>query len=300
MIPITRTKSIDVMDIPDLALGMMFYMWHDFIFRSHPGEILWDFDNPDNNPGDRDLITLNFYSQDTEDLFNQRISDNTMPQYYRDKPIHYTMTPESLRNEIELSEYLKTDQDILLSMGDSQTFGVGNYNEDLYHQIISQNTDMLNLNFGIPGSSLEFVLQNSIGLKKLGLKPKVVIVQHTQIFRTPIVLKNKENFILGMQDFEWQDLSNKVAQNDFTVYLQKAQIAHAITELWDSVGVPVIHITFGNDGTNRLFNEIKNFDMQEMLNRDIPALARDFAHDGPAVHREAADWIIKNLKEQYL
>ena len=257
---------------------------------------------------ENEIVNTHFHGQDSEENYLTRCDSGEMPDYYVENFFEYNLTPENLRNEQFRLQQLINDKQkrFLVALGDSQTFGTGSSPNDLYHFYAAEGLGLQNFNFGIPGTNLDVALVNSIALVEHGCRPAVVVIQHSEISRRLKCYKHtdrdtagefKEFVTFGIEDnFSTEELLELVEQGDITDFFQKAQTAFAVDAIWNSVNVPVVHITFGNDGTNRFYKNIKNFNAEDTVNPVKPSLARDFSHDGPAVHERAGVWIANTLR----
>lgn len=243
--------------------------------------------------------TIHWCGQDTEENYAQNIDrlKEIHKTYFIDTQIDYVLNDYGFRGNWNLEDVQTPG---IVALGDSNTFGIGNKQEDLYQDIVGRELNLPVYNFGIQGSNLEVCFSNSIALVKQNIKPKLVIVQHSEIARKSIITGeaqyNGDMRHVGVDhNFTTQQLEVDVKQQVYTDYYVKGLIAHGIDSLWKSQGVPVVHFTFNYDGSNpSYFNCLPNFCSE--VNAAIPYLARDMAHDGPETHLRAARYILNEIK----
>jgi hypothetical protein len=280
------------------GLGRYSY-FEDFILTRHHHQI--DFEK---NPHYAELpsVVLNWCEMDSEKAFADNMAKDLIPEYYKGCEIEYNISEDNLRNGKMNVFNIEDNNNLLVSFGCSHTFGIGNKYEDLYHTKLAKRLDLDNFNFGISGGNLHMILVNSMALVSRGCRPLCVIVQHPEINRKLQCMQGADPQKPDLLSLQVDDnatteyLLSQVQNNDLSEYFYKGSYANMIDQVWKSVGVPVVHFTFGNDGINNRFADIEIKNINSKMQSDaMPTLARDLAHDGPSAHECAYTYLLPQV-----
>jgi len=129
-----------------------------------------------------------WFDQDTEELFQTNLKEQSKDWYYRTKKVEYKFNTAGYRTK-EFSD-INWSKSIVI-FGDSSVFGVGTAEEDTISGQIERITGNSVINLGVAGSSSLFVLHNSMLLKDSYPTPKAVVSVWTSAYRLPYYTEDR-------------------------------------------------------------------------------------------------------------
>ena len=245
---------------------------------------------------------LKWHSTDSKEAYLKNVSK--LDPIYLNKTIKYNFNSQGYRTA-ELSTY--NDDQFLLAMGCSYTSGVGLAQEDIWCEVLGRHLDLPVMNLGAEGTGLDFVYANSLlYINGDYPKPKMVVIQHSQASRKLQV--NYHNHDTGPAievNIGYKELDNPEEymtqlnrQGDYTNLFWLGIYTDQITKIWNSIGVPVLHWTFPQDGENHFSdyavsvlpdNHPNTWGEDYDINKIRNITARDYTHDGIERHQYVAD-----------
>jgi hypothetical protein len=239
--------------------------------------------------------------------FNKLIKHiNKDSWYYNNKKIYYKHNEYGYRSD-NLSDI--NDNDYILTFGCSYSYGVGLFYEDTYSYKLANELNLKNINLAIGGSGISEQFYNTIlfntNFTNIRL-PKYVIYQYPNDYRVSLSKTTPgEESVLGV-------LTMGVNKNDYTSneYINEYYIKNSgekklkdllfplyLNNIWESLGVPVFHITF-NDYIQELKSDYQTFDIINIKD-DSTSLydkARDLSHNGIKFHDKVKEIILNKIK----
>ena len=236
--------------------------------------------------------------------------------YYNNKKIPYTHNEYGYRCD-NLSDI--KDNDYGLSFGCSHTYGTGLFYEDTYSYKISNELNVKNINLGMPASGIKVQQYNTTlfvnNFASIRL-PKYVIYQYPHDYRVSfsnfdfvddkleLPQRPAEISNIGINDEEYDklDYTQKFyLENPGEKHLQDLLVPLYLNNTWASLGVPVYHITFGNDFPQEYKSDYQDFNIQKIKrpdygNQHLYHMARDLMHEGIEFNDKVKEIILKKIK----
>lgn len=187
--------------------------------------------------------------------------------------------------------------DFFLVFGCSYTEGTGLAEHHRWGDALSDLLGMDYLNLAQGGTGLQVSLANTFLYmhNKLPL-PKFVIYQHSEIVRVIDADLNPDHINLetwspvGRNLMQEMDIA-LVDKQDCTPHFRSGMYTNALTQLWNSLGVPVIHWTYTDDGPNKLsaFEVLEYPADMKLTQEPVQDYARDGQHNGIKCNRIVAE-----------
>ncbi len=246
------------------------------------------FDSPAIHTFKTALKTCSFNSTDTEEQYKKNLKRLNNNWKYYNEQINYCYNSIGARSP-EVSTV--DNNNFFITYGCSHTEGIGISEKDRYSNIISKKLNLKYLNYGMGGTSHNYMwLNNILGVKNIKFRPKFVVCQWPEICRVSTL--SDYEFELNIPSFASDSTFYRsyIMKPDF-YRLQSIGYFHSINQMWNNVGVPVIHFTLDQE-THELLN-IKKFTINFV---DEYNLARDLHHPGYAMNLEFAKYILEELK----
>ena len=230
--------------------------------------------------------------------------------HYNNKKIYYKHNEYGYRCD-NISDI--TDNDYLLTFGCSYSYGTGLFYEDTYSYNLSKELNLKNINLSIPGSGIKLIeynttlFVNSFSSIKL---PKYVIYQYPHDYRVSLGLEQGNELAIstetaGHNTDRWDGdsyMNNYYIKNSGEKHLRDFTTPLYLNNIWESLGVPVFHITFG-DYTQKYKSDFQNFEIlniedDNQNNKDeyLYLLARDLSHNGREFHDKVKETILNKIK----
>jgi hypothetical protein len=253
-------------------------------------------------------ISENFLLPDDKDTYFQNL--NKMPDkwIWRDKPITYNTNSFGYRTkEINLIDW----ENYAIAVGDSQTFGIGLSSELLYHQLVSNSTNVDILNLGLPGAPADLIYYMALNFLEKSLKnPKFVLVIWPEIFRK--VWFTDDNSIHIWMAGHHKQIKKYVNFDEVSLNLslfKKNQLQEflfrrkSLMMYCKSTNIKFIDCCFDTEANNYP-TDIDIITVPDVENMSIEYYnnycARDYTergshHAGPVYHSAAAHYIINRL-----
>ena len=231
----------------------------------------------------------NWERGDTRSLFNANLARQSADWLYRQQRIVYTWNEDGYRAP-PWDKIAWADSDVV--MGCSYVSGTGLAVEHTLPYQLSQRTARASINLGYPGSGADIILDNTIRLIDMGIRPSRVIILVPELtrltyYKGKAVVNHLPNETLGGMYAEW--ITHKPnAEHHGWMKLRGARA------LWATVGVPVsmferIPIE-GYALGPRLPNQI---DLARDVHVDVEG--KEYAHCGPATVALWADYIASSI-----
>jgi len=241
---------------------------------------------------------------------------------------HYYNTQNTLHYEFNNLGYrtreIDTLGDYILVFGCSYTEGVGLFENEIWCNILGKKLGIDILNLSKSGTGPDIVnLNTQLFVKNKFSTPRAVINQWPQTTRKSFAYIEREGLFkkqLHLQDrnVQWavddgdlkpeqatqmmNELADTYEMMDSQWYfrrwaMEEGQIEYenslhinSVTNLWNSLGVPVFNWTFDGD-----FNTRYNKEMIRVYKLSNSDRARDNAHDGPLIHKEVSNLIYNDM-----
>lgn len=170
--------------------------------------------------------SLNFISNDTQDVYNDNLKTRSSDWIYRSKNITYDLNSDGYRC-VEF-DHIDWKESIVI-FGCSIVFGVGLAFEDTIGEQLSRIMNRPVINLGQPATSVSYAFYNSIILKERCKNPWAVI-QLWSAFNRSLVVKNNSLEHIGPWNYKNSDLHNDKISNDAFHF---SYITKASKFLWD-------------------------------------------------------------------
>lgn len=221
-----------------------------------------------------------FIGSDTKELFEKNWNDKPDHWEYRKKVVSYKFNSLGHRSD-ELS-YLDLDN-YILTIGCSQTEGVGNALEDTYPYLVSKKLKCDYYNLSLGGTGIDAMIHNfSVWFNKIKKLPKFVVWQYPPQSR--ILYKPDDQTAITTLGSWTKDpmMARLLVDLDENRFLSaKEELSNAVLDSFDLCKV----IRFSNRQWTKIQHKI-DFEMCILDN------ARDDRHMGPITHQEIANKII--------
>lgn len=223
--------------------------------------------------------------------------------YYKDKKIFYNYNEYGYRGD-KLSTI--NDNDYLLTFGCSYTHGVGLENKHTYSHKLSKKLNLKNINLSVAGSGIQIQDLNTtlfVNYFKNIRLPKYVIYQYPNDYRVTLSKHIEDKLVIESQSAsskmydENYYIENYYLKNQGEKYVKDVFIPLKINNIWESLGVPIFHITF-NDYIQELKSDFQNFEILNIKddNHNIYERARDLSHNGRKFHDKVYKTILNKIK----
>jgi hypothetical protein len=151
-----------------------------------------------------------FYMGDNEEFYKKNLKEMPDDWYYRTKDVTYTLNSKGYRAK-EFDEYDWSEAIVLF--GCSCTFGVGVSDDETISYYLSEMTGRGVINLGVPGGSNQFMLDQSVILKKNYPKPYAIIMLWTVTDRIPYYAPDK---LYHMGSWNLLDNISDVNRDEYT------------------------------------------------------------------------------------
>lgn len=235
-----------------------------------------------------------FFSSDSEEHFKSSLEKLGSIWKYACQEINYNYNNHGQRcpniNTI-------TNNNFFVAYGCSHTEGIGLPESDRYSNILADRLKMQYLNFGTGGSSHNFLwINNILGCKNFKFKPKFVVCQWPEITRLAS-LSNRVNHNFNLEtpntihNTDFGKLWEKYIMVPSFYQTQTLGYFHSINQMWNSIGVQVVHFTLDQETAELL--KIKYF---KLFIENVYERARDLCHPGFIQNLEFANFIEDELK----
>jgi hypothetical protein len=240
-----------------------------------------------------------FYMGDNEEFYKKNLKEMPDDWHYRTKDVTYTLNSKGYRAK-EFDEYDWSEAIVLF--GCSCTFGVGVSDDETISHYLSEITGRDVINLGVPGGSNQFMLDQSVILKKNYPKPYAVIMLWTVTDRMPHYgskklyhmgswnLVNDDERISG---YDYFDIHRDIIKNlyfDYSnEYIMFKNIVNTNQCIWEN-DTNYVETSFFESTAHYggLFNVIP-------FNND----ARDLLHPDFNSHKFGAEIILEFIKQKY-
>ena len=237
-------------------------------------------------------FTLDFCPSDIQKLFEQNLKTQPEDWYYRTYPVKYTLNSLGYRTK----EFDDIDwKESIVIFGCSHIFGAGVTDEHTIPYFIEQLSGRPVINMGIPGSSIQTSLHNSIILNDSKYPtPKAVVNVWTELGRYQLHENNvvTNMGIWNMWDKPYAYDKFQTSNNLIPFNLMNIKM---IRNLWKNKTI-YYEVVFGFE-QQRLINKLNKEICYEFFEGD-GGLARDLDHNGPVKNLEIAKGIYEKLKLQ--
>jgi len=239
--------------------------------------------------------TVNWFSTDKPEFYQENIKNNLVPEQYQDVTIEYTFNTQGYRTA-ELDTF--REKEFIIAFGCSYTQGVGLHQSEIWCEQLAKLMNTQCMNLALEGTGVSTTLYQTVNYLNSGLPlPSAVFIQHSHKERRTLAWNLA--YSLGHQDEHGNDVT------DFGIMLknyepeypaddgvreilveddyQSGKHIDAITYMWNGVGVPVLHWTYNMDcETNMSNNRILVLPREHLLPGDwVHDIARDCTHNGP-------------------
>jgi hypothetical protein len=233
-------------------------------------------------------FTLDFCpGYDSKEFFEQNLKTKPEDWYYRTHEVKYTLNSLGYRTK----EFDDIDwKESIVIFGCSLIFGVGVTDEHIIPYFLEQLSGRPVINMGVPGSSIQHALHNSIILNDSEYPtPKAVVNMWTDLDRYQLY---ENNFITNMGI--WRKSNDKFETSDNMIPFNLMNIK-MIRNLWKN---KTIYFEGGfNLEQQQLITKLDKEIYCELFDVEF-GLARDFSHIGPVQNFKIAKKIYKKIKPQ--
>lgn len=116
-------------------------------------------------------LPLQWHGTDTKELFKKNLDENKdKVRNYLSNPISYKINEYGFRTEFNFD-----DEDSIITLGCSHTFGIGNRENEIWPFYLSTNLNLKLYNLGVPGGAMSSCFRVlSFWIHKI--KPKIVVL----------------------------------------------------------------------------------------------------------------------------
>ena len=239
------------------------------------------------------IRTLHWNTGDTEEHWKQNGNLDKMNPRYREEPIEYHLNSLGYRCK-ELEDY--EDDKFILVFGCSYTEGVGLHEDEIWHHHMSEKYNLPIMNLAMGGAGIDFQYFNTVlYIKNKFPKPKLVVTQYPGEYRKTFAYANRlQTWVAENQDvaldpdekYESEWYFNRHIVYPENMNLHNYMYYHSIKNMWSGAGIPNVHWAWIDDFIPQDPDFI-GVETQDALGTNSGYLARDLAHPGPLVHKEA-------------
>ena len=229
-------------------------------------------------------FTLNFSGGDNIQLFEENLKTQPEDWYYRTHPVKYTLNSLGYRTK----EFDDIDwKESIVMFGCSFIFGIGVTDEHTVSYFLEQLSGRPVINMGIPGSSIQTALHNSIILNDSEYPiPKAVIYLFTDLNRFQLYQNN------SVEHYgHWSSIP-KFLNSDYT-FPHNLMSIKMIRNLWKNKTICCEYSAFWQE---KLINTLDTKIYSEFVNMDKSA--RDLSHAGSVSNMKFAEKIYEKIKSQ--
>jgi len=169
--------------------------------------------------------TIDWYSVDSQQAYNQNLAVEGLQWEYASKTVNYSFNEYGYRTE-NLDKINWAESVVVI--GDGNVFGMGINKSDTMCSILSKKINKPVINLGVPASSHQLMLHNSIKLLDNKIKPLAVIL----LFADPTRythFNSEANFIIPLGQWVLQNSTiqhnvalskSKIMTDFYTTYMQ--------------------------------------------------------------------------------
>lgn len=233
--------------------------------------------------------TLSWASTDTLERFAELSESEDseivdLVQSYTEDPVTYEFNSYGYRSP-EFDEV--EDGNFILVSGCSHTVGIGNRYKDLWWVKLGEALDLPVVNLAQESYGPDFMFYNTnIWCNRKYPKPRIAIYQH------PVTNRVMKCF-LGTTIHMFSDTDDITDDNIMhNCAFRHGMYTDAITNLWNSQGVPCFHWGFQPDAD--VANMFSTNAIYQVTGGDR---ARDDTHDGPGAHTNAFEYLLPLCKQ---
>lgn len=258
---------------------------------------------PDSKKG-----SFNYYEPDGEEVFkkNKLIYGEAWSDYWNTYPVTYDLNSLGYRMK-EITEI--NQKNYVVVLGCSHTFGLGLPLEETWSYKLSKHLQCDLVNGAAPGSSNELILINLIRILANLEKPKLVVINWTQVHRKLFwdgdslvfhlpqcyigrdrtTYKNVKNWFT---ELKWENSYNDYLYNEREVYSAFYELKNQVTSICKLYGVPL-----------QMLSHFKGYDdyqdilkISETDSFNVRDRARDIDHFGIKFQNQVVRSLIKTVK----
>ena len=232
-------------------------------------------------------FTFNFVPADTKELFEENLKTQPEDWYYRTHEVKYTLNSLGYRTK----EFDDIDwKESIVIFGCSFIFGIGVTDEHTVSYFLEKLSGRPVINMGIPGSSIQTALHNSIILNDSEYPiPKAVIYLFTDLNRFQLY---QNNYVEHNGFWSSSPYILKFLNSDHIIPLNIMTIK-MIRNLWKNKTIYCEYSAFGQE---KLINILDTKIYNEFVDMDMSA--RDLSHAGLISNMKFAEKIYEKLKPQ--
>ena len=249
-------------------------------------------------PNTRLIVSSEFYSDDSEELFKKNLKNQPENWYWRNKPIWYNVNKSGYR----CPEFDNIDwSNSTLIIGDSWVFGVG---LDENSTICNQLSDLIHepvINLGQAGASPMQSWANTCILIDNNVKPKNVIYLWNFAHRVVEFQPNRLDYTsISHMPATYEKYGHGFGLSWITHDYQAFEyLKYAITSVSNMWNCKVLNYCFSFDNLDKKYSNLRNTTW--LPNPETFGWARDYdekarmAHPGPGWNKKWASIIAKDL-----
>ena len=234
-----------------------------------------------------DGFTLDFCGSEDKELFEKNLKTQPEDWYYRTHPVKYTLNSLGYRTK----EFDDIDwKESIVMFGCSNVFGTGVTDEHTIPYFLEQLSGRPVINMGIPGSSIQTALHNSIILNDSKYPtPKAVVHAFTDLRRFQLY---GNNLIYNYAQWSSKEDILRFSNTENTIPFNLMNVK-MIRNLWKN---KTIYYEYSSFGQEKLFNKLDTKIQCNIFDWD--ECARDLAHPGRVSTISLAKQIYKDIKPQ--
>lgn len=252
--------------------------------------------------------TRYFYSTDDENSFKKNRDILGKDWYYYDKEIKYEYNSWGYRTK----DFYDLKSNYIITFGCSFTEGIGLHYDDIWTTKIAKELNCDVFNLGVGGTGPDFSMYNTLLLlnfiHKNNRYPKYVIYQWSFKERSSFFFMDDEK--LNIETFTSSHLEKYSTKNtkyylDWYKYgfienegelVKQSNFSTLFCDnIWKSLGIPVVHWTWGEDFTLKEPNLFHNITDVHKINDLTESKARDLAHNGHLSQDIVVDYLRSKL-----
>ena len=274
----------------------------------NPGNYFYKLSDGNQRMGGHGIPQTSFNGPDSKGLFKKNLKTKPIDWHYRTKEITYHLNSYRYRQMEEIP-----DDDFILFLGCSHTFGVGLANDEIYCKLVADKLQMPYVNAGAGAAGRYLNTMNLTKMLRAGVKPALVINQWPSWGRTFLITPRQEVMCLGPWiinyarnkefNIRWDDRLSSfykswVESNRHDIeseyYVNNARL------LLESNDIP--YVEFGFYSSPNQVKDISELSGIECISLDsefIVDFARDDMHLGPKTHENLAEFVCSRLPQGY-
>ena len=273
----------------------------------NPGKYFYKISDGNLMMGGWPIPQNKFNGPDSKSHFQKNLETKPADWHYRTKEIVYNCNSYRYRQVEEIP-----DEDFILFLGCSHTFGVGLAEDELYCRLVSDKLQMPYVNGGVGAAGRYMNTMNLTKILQSGVRPALVINQWPSYGRTFFMTPRKEIMCLGPWivdnerneelDIGWDTRLSSFYKAWIDSGRHDIESEHYVNNarlLLGGYDIPYFEFGFYSSPIHKKdINELLGI-VCINLNEFQIDLARDDMHLGPKTHEKLAEFVRSRLPRGY-